>query len=394
MVALAWRENGQAMRTTRADLEKAREWARRKVREMATATGGRWVSPARAERLEWLERLAGGAEEAWRVLQEWEEAVRVLEGRGSVLEAVRWFVEQGPPAAGRMTLREAVEGFCAEYVGHVEKTTWKPVRIELRTALGRFGDLDLLEVSPALLDGHCRRLGRRGDALGKPVDRTVRNRMGMWTTFFNRCQVLGWWPDGKRLPTEAFRRPRKVDVAPVVFSPEKGLEILRAVRLRCPQFLSYVLIAGWLGLRPFEVQRVKRADFDWEAGLLHVCAATARKVRRERWVPMDGRLARVLRPLLEAEEGHHLAARDKAARRNGRMYVSVMLREVGVIEEWPQDVWRHSFISYRLQVLEKIAAVAEEAGNSEREIRASYKRPIPPGTGERWWAVLEEFAMA
>lgn len=391
MVALCWREDGKARRTTRVDWEEAKVWAKDKARKLEKATGQAWVTPGRVERLVWLEKLAGGAEAAGRLLQEVEEARKVLGDGGSLLEAARWFVSQGPPAAGRRTLREAVEGFCAEYERQVEKTTWKPMRNELRTLLAGCGELDLLEVSPALLDGHCRRLGRAGDAKGRPEDRTVRNRMGMWRTFFKRCEVLGWWPEGKRLPTAAFRLPRKRDVAPEVFSPETAVAALRAVREFAPQFLSYVLIAGWLGLRPAEVQRVKRADFDWEAGLLHVCARTAKKVRRERWVPVDGRLARVLRPLLEAEETHHLAAKEKAARRNGRMFVSTLLREKGVIERWPQDVWRHSFITYRLQVVESYGKVAEEAGNSEREIRASYRRPVPPGTGARWWEALGEF---
>lgn len=390
MAALAWREGGNPRRTTRATMEGARTWARTKVRQMATATGGRWVTPATAERLEWLERMAGGAEEAGRLLREVEEARGILPGSVSLVEAARWFVAHGPPSSGKRTLGEAVEEFCREYETHLEGTTVKPMRIELRTLTRTHGGLDLLEVSPTLLDGHCRRLGRRGEPTGKPADRTVRNRMGMWTTFFRRCELLGWWPPGRKLPCAAFRRPRRDEAAPVVFSPEVGLEILRTVRRELPQHLSYVLIAGWLGLRPSECQRVRREDFDWKAGLLHVCAKTARKVRRERWVPIDKRLARVLKPLLKAEVKHPNAAKGKAARKNAREFVSARLRELGVIEEWPQDVLRHSFITYRLQVAQNTARVAEEAGNSEREIQQSYKRPIPPGTGARWWRVLEE----
>jgi hypothetical protein len=67
------------------------------------------------------------------------------------------------------------------------------------------------------------------------------------------------------------------------------------------------------------------------------------------------------------------------------------LRKKAVLENWPQDVLRHSYITYRLQVLKNIDVVAEEAGNSPREIRDSYKRPIPPGVGEKWFAVVDEW---
>lgn len=394
MWALAWREDGRACRTTRATREAAMEWAQEKAEKLENAVGARWVTPGEEERLRWLHRLAGGSEEAGRFLMEVEEARGVLAGRGGLLEAARWFVANGPPAAGQRTLASAVEEFCREYEAHLEPTTAKPMRVELRTLAKIHGEMDLLEVSPALLDGHCRRLGCAGDPKGKPKDRTVRNRMGMWTTFFRRAALLGWWPEGRKLPVEAFRRPKKEEAAPEVWTPEEGLAILRAVRVHLPQHLPYLLIAGWLGLRPSECQRIRRADFDWEQGLLHVCSKTAKKVRRERWVPVDARLGRVLRPLMEAAETHHRAAKEKATRKNSRMYVSAKMRELGVISRWPQDVWRHSFITYRLQIVKNTAQVADEAGNSEREIQQSYKRPVPPGEGERWWHVLEEVMSA
>lgn len=381
MAALAWREDGRQRRTTRATWEKAVAWAKGKVREMDGATGGRFVSPAAEERLRWLERVAGGAEEAGRLLLDVEEARGVLDGRGTLLEAARWYVAHGPAGARRMLLGAAVEAFLKDYEGRRENTTVKPLRVELRRLSKGREELPLMEVSPALLDEVARS--------GMVGDRTIRNRMAVYTTFFLRARAEGWWPKGRDLPTELLRRPPRSVSAPEVWTPEQGAAILKAVREHLPQHLSYVLIAGWLGLRPTECQRIKRADFDWENGLLHVCARTARKVRRERWVPIDKRLAAVLRPLVEAEETHHRAAKAQATRKNSRMFVSAKLRDLEVIERWPQDVWRHSFITYRLQIVKNTAQVADEAGNSEREIRASYKRPVPPGEGERWWAVLE-----
>jgi hypothetical protein len=68
--------------------------------------------------------------------------------------------------------------------------------------------------------------------------------------------------------------------------------------------------------------------------------------------------------------------------------VSAVARAAGL--KWSIDVLRHSRITYRLQETRDIGLVAEESGNSPGEIRASYKRPIPPGQAERWWQVLDE----
>jgi hypothetical protein len=69
--------------------EKAAEWARRKVRELEGATGQQWVSPARLDRLVWLESLCGGVEAVPRVLAGLEGCKGQLGTLERVEEAVR-----------------------------------------------------------------------------------------------------------------------------------------------------------------------------------------------------------------------------------------------------------------------------------------------------------------
>lgn len=384
MVAVAWREDGRQRRTTRADLEEAKEWARQKAKRMDQAVGGRWLPVARAERLEWLERLAGGPEEVGRLLADVEAARRLLGPAGRLEEAARWFLAHGPPVAGRRTLAEAVAAFVAEYEEHHPSATTRSFKAELLALVRSHGELDLLEVSPALLSEHVRR--------GKVADRTVWNRVASWVTFFNRCAALQWWPEGRKNPASVVKRPPKAGagaVAPAVFSPEEGRAVLEVVERDMPQFLSFVLIAGWLGCRPSECQRLRWSDFDWKNRTLHVRAEVARKVRRERWIPVPVTVAARLRRIQRREEAlpHYLRGADgMVCRKNAREFVSAHVRKNGTVPGWPQDVLRHSFITYRLQVLRNVDAVAEEAGNSPKEIRQSYKRPVPPGTAERWFA--------
>ena len=217
------------------------------------------------------------------------------------------------------------------------------------------------------------------------------NRMTMWTLFFRRARAAGWWPRGRDLPTDLFRKPRRDDAAPEVYGPREGAAALVAVARECPRFLAYVVLLGWCGLRPFEATRLRWEDIDAAAGLIHVRPEVARKTRRERWVPMAPGVAEVL-AWCQRLPRHKGAAPGLVCRKNSRMHVSEFLRKTGVLSRWIDDGWRHSFITYRIQVRGDVDAVAEEAGNSAREIRQSYKRPVRPGTGKRWWRAVRLFA--
>lgn len=48
---------------------------------------------------------------------------------------------------------------------------------------------------------------------------------------------------------------------------------------------------------------------------------------------------------------------------------------------------RHSFGTYRLPVLESASALANEMGNSEKEIYASYRKLVHPSDVEAWWKI-------
>lgn len=393
-VSLSWSEGGKARRTTRADKTKAREWAARKARELDAATGARWVTPASADRLAWLEEIAGGPEQAGRVLTALGEAKEHLHGDLSQLgKAVAWYVKHGPPAVERQTVQDAVEAFLAEYKAHHPSATVRPVRSELRSFAAAHGTGEMIQIGHAEISAHVYRAvdGR------PPAKRTIRNRVSAWTTFFHRCEALGWWPEGKRHPSSKVKRPRLDDKAPAIFTPETAAALVAMVAAEARQHLPFLLIAGWLGCRPSECQRLRKADFDFSQRLLHVRHDVARKTARERWVPLSPALSTCLQALFrdDAEgklgmdaRGGKPGNRDKACRHHSQEAISALARARGVIPEWPADVLRHSFITYRLQELGSIDRTAEEAGNSPAEIRASYKRPIPPGTWRRWQAAL------
>lgn len=379
-VSLSWTEGGKAKRTTRKSLEDAKRWAEKKAREINRATGQRWIEPARADRLAWLERIAGDAENVTPLLAAVEKAVGVLGSAALLPDAAALYLAQGPPAVRKMTLHDAVEAFLTEYAQHHPSATVRPVRGDLRALAKEHPQLELLNLSREILAEHVTR--------GEASPRTVRNRIANWRLFFNRAIALEWWPEAKRPPVGALKRPRLPDKAPEIYTPAEGRALLDLIEKESPQHLPFLLIAGWLGCRPSECVRLEKSDFDFKHRLLHLRAEVVGKTARERWTPIPEGLCKRLKACF-AEKDHGKAADSKACRWKSQEAISKLAREKRVIARWIPDGLRHSFITYRLQETGgDYNKVAEEAGNSPAEIRASYRRPIPPGEGAKWFGLI------
>lgn len=67
--------------------------------------------------------------------------------------------------------------------------------------------------------------------------------------------------------------------------------------------------------------------------------------------------------------------------------MSVELRNAKVIENWPKDGLRHTWISSLLALGVHRDWVADLAGNSPGIIRTNYKRPLPEKVAKRWFSV-------
>jgi len=378
-IALRWREDGRWRTTTRLDMEDAKTWARVKAREIDTTRGAQWVTPAAREQLAWLRRIAGGAEAVPTLLSHLESAVAALGGTaGKLPDAARWFAAQGGESMRDVTMKVAVKEFLVSYERKHPTITVRGVKSELSAFARQHPNVPLSEVKADMLATHIRR--------GGVANRTVRNRHSYWILFFNGAIAEHWWPRNSPAPIAGVKREKPVRKSPEIFTPAEGVLLIRAVSAEAPQHLAYLLIAGWLGCRPFECQRLLWSDVDFDQSLLHVRADVARKVAAERWVPIPVELLGLLR---ECRDARRKAAgkRDHVCRLKAQNAVSEIARRTGL--KWSIDVLRHSRITYRLQELHDIGRVAEESGNSPSEIRSSYKRPIPPGRWQQWMDALQ-----
>jgi integrase len=389
---LTWRELGSQRKTTKSGEENALKWAGVKVKELDAGSGRQWVQRGESDVLEAMRRIAGEEDGAVRrLIEDVKGAMKWLDGAADLTTAARWYAENGPLKIERTTLAQAVARFLAEYKDG-SKETHRTFSQELESYVDLPGNAALLLLDldePRLTRWTNRKVNGGKDA---PAERTVDNRMTTWITFLNRCRDWNLIPDGRKHAGDLLRRPVVPEAGKAIFEVSQGKALLAAVRehdaetdRKGKQLEAYLLIGGWLGLRPSEIQRITWQSFNWKRRYCHVTPAVAQKNSSERYIPMDERLANRLHQLF-VDSGKPAKAKCCAFR--SREFLSVLARAKGICEEWPTDVLRHSFCSYRIAVVKSLEQVATEADNSPAILKSNYRRPLMHEDGLHWWDLL------
>ena len=141
--------------------------------------------------------------------------------------------------------------------------------------------------------------------------------------------------------------------------------------------LPYLALGGFAGLRTAEIKRLAWQDIDLEERVITVGAAKAKTASR-RTVPISDNLAAWLKPLCR-ESGPVLQLKSEW---NWLPKLSKCI-EGG----WRRNALRHSYISYRLALVQDIAKVAFEAGNSPQMVHSNYKALMTERATKAWFEI-------
>lgn len=368
--AITWREAKKGRSTTAVTLEGARKTAKAKVRELAGKAGSRMVSTLEAEAVDGLKSVIG-ARSMPAVVEQLKDLVTRVGGFQHVTQACENYIKAGHGRLVRSTVHETVTRFlklhaksAVLYRGGMRK--------ELQAGALRFGAVSVCDVDETMLETFIGRLNEDG---AEPGARYFNNRLATWKTFMNRAREWGMLLRGEPHAAEKIKRRKEADVVPEIWSVELMKRILKCAMKELPQSLPYLVTGCWMGCRPFEIQRLDASMWDWKRGYLDIGAAVAMKTMQQRFVPIPDNV----KALLKGREFRTIT--------DDQVHLSKLLRDKGIIKEWPQDVMRHSYISYRLAQGHGRGQVAEWAGNSESEIRKSYRRPLRKEDGDKWFEI-------
>lgn len=170
-----------------------------------------------------------------------------------------------------------------------------------------------------------------------------------------------------------------------IFTPDEMLRLLESAE---DAMIPYLAISAFSGIRSAELQRLNWSDVKFDRNLIEIKPAKA-KTRSRRLVPISENLREWLLPY---------------ARKSGQIapYANMAKQLAWLAEEvdakwksenppgsfcWRHNALRHSFVSYRMALIQNENKVAEEAGNSPAMIFRHYRELVTLDEARKWFAI-------
>ena len=205
----------------------------------------------------------------------------------------------------------------------------------------------------------------------------IRSRNGLLATIrvlFSFAKKRAYLPVGDVTEAEALDKIRAADVDTEIFTPEQFAKILHAAP---PNLIPILAIGGFAGMRKAEMDRLDWNAVDLERKMIEVRAGQAKTASR-RIIPISDNLIAWLKPLMR--EGKIVKDND-------------FHRQITALAEtlkigWPRNVLRHSFISYRIAIVQSADQVALEAGNSPSIIFKHYRELTTEEQAGKWFSIM------
>jgi integrase len=141
--------------------------------------------------------------------------------------------------------------------------------------------------------------------------------------------------------------------------------------------IPVLAIGAFAGLRAAEIARLDWSAVDLGRRIIELRAGQAKTASR-RIVPISDNLAAWLSPL----ERQGLVVPEKVV----FVKITKLAKSLGL--EWPHNALRHSYISYRIAVVQSAAQVALEAGNSPTIIFKHYRELVTKESADLWFSIL------
>ena len=297
-------------------------------------------------------------------------AVKIL-GSNRIIEACNFYEQHGADKVIPRTVAEVITELLTHREGREKSDRYID---DLRARLNRFAKtfaVDIGSITTANVQGWL-------DGL-KLSPRSAKNFRGALSTLFKFAEARQYIPKN----TNPVLRTENVSLngdGPIeIYTPA---QILLLLQNASKDFLPFLAIGAFAGLRAAEIERLEWKQIDFAGGFITIEAKNA-KTRSRRIVPILPNLAQWLT--------HYRKRRGKVWTGSERDLLDARAEAVkaaGV--EWKDNGLRHSFISYRLADIQNAAQVALEAGNSPAMVFKHYRELVKPEAAKAWFAVAPE----
>ncbi|MCF7675964.1 MAG: tyrosine-type recombinase/integrase [Akkermansiaceae bacterium] len=240
---------------------------------------------------------------------------------------------------------------------------------QLKTVLTRFAEAfpgEILGITSSDIDTWLR---------GLDVSTSSRNGMLICVkVLFAFARSQNCLPAEQMTAAEQLKKVKLKHDDVAVFTPAEMTKILHAAP---PHLVPILAIGAFSGIRMAELNRLDWSAVDLERGHIELRAGQAKTASR-RIIPITDNLRAWIEPLPRTGK----VVRTARLRRE----VTALARALNL--EWPRNVLRHSFISYRIAKVKSADQVALEAGNSAAIIFKHYRELATEEQADKWFGIL------
>jgi integrase len=307
------------------------------------------------------------------------EAVKLIGNGSRIIVAAKLLAER--EKCSHLTVTEVMNLMLKAKEGKREERTLTELRVRLTKFANDF-KCPIASVTKAEVQAWLDRL--KNSERDRLNFRTKLNTLFRWA-----------WKRGYILenPVEKTERPDPEDADIQIYTPA---EIQRLINAASKDFLPCLAIGAFAGLRSSEVMRLKWEDINLARGFI-TASAKKRGTPSRRLVPIQPNLAAWLSDYANStgyvwpgtDEQFTNAQQDTSAATRIETDVEKQIAAQEPLK-WKHNGLRHSYISYRLAMLQDDAKTALEAGNSSSTIHAHYKELVTPDDAKLWFSIAPE----
>jgi integrase len=320
------------------------------------------------------------------------EACRIL-GSNSVLEAVKFYAKRHLIGAEKKTPRQIVDEILERF--REDGKSKADIR-DLHTRLGRFAEdfqMPLADITGKQIDDWLRSLTHKEQKLSK------RSR---WNYGSAIKRLVNFAKSQKYLPKDwdemdAVDLPKNRRGKIRLFSP---MQMQWYLSIAPEEAITYLSIGAFAGLRTAEIERLDWSDIDLANGRIHVCESIVNgnghdegeeyNKTGERYVPIQPNLKAWLKP--RAQKSGRVLGYKNITNIPAKLGKKIHPDTKQPIP-WLPNAMRHSFITYRYQIVKNIDTVADEAGHDYKTCKRYKEVKLPDGTvvtkelAKQWFAI-------
>lgn len=266
----------------------------------------------------------------------------------------------------RVTIPQIVE----EMLLHREQDGASKVYLgQLKTTLNRFATRfpgEVLDATAQEIDAWLRSL---------EVAAGTRNSMlRCIKVFFSFARSRNYLPEDKSTAADNVRLVKSGTDDVTIFTPDQMRKLLHGAP---PRLIPILAIGAFSGIRMAELNRLDWSAIDLDRRIIEIRAGQAKTASR-RVVPITDNLVAWLTPLPRTGKVVENTTRHRE--------VTALAEALGI--DWPRNVLRHSFISYRIALVKSADQVALEAGNSPTIIFKHYRELTTEEQATAWFSIL------